>query len=72
MCVHLPGVLQACNLTTTATMIGINWKAAAAAASKACASSIFFYLSIVFFWLLSWREANKKIGVRVGERGVCI
>jgi hypothetical protein len=30
----------------------------------------FFYLRIDF-WLLSCRAANKKIGVRVGERGVC-
>jgi hypothetical protein len=30
------------------------------------------YLRIVFFWLPSWTGANKKIGAKVGERGVCI
>jgi len=24
------------------------------------------------FWLLSWRQTNKRIGVRLVERGVCI
>jgi hypothetical protein len=33
---------------------------------------IFFLPKNSFFWLLNWREANKKIGVRVGQRGVCI
>jgi hypothetical protein len=35
-------------------------------------SSIFFLLGIIFFWLLSSREANKIIFSWKWEKGVCI
>jgi hypothetical protein len=53
--------------TITEGSIGIPWEGKFPPPPSP--SQYFFYREI--FWLLSWRGADKKIGVRVGERFVC-